>query len=236
MTVQEITSEIQKLAPSSIIELFEIDASAVGGDLTPIRFHAGTNELRQNIVFDGNTYVRYPMVIQGFEIQAGGQLPRPKLAVSNLFGTITTILLNTSDLIGAKVTRRRTLLKYLDAVNFESGLNPTADPSAEFTPDIFYIDRKTLETRDVVEFELASVVDLEGVVLPRRQVIQNVCPWRYRSAECSYAGTSYFKADDTPTGDPTQDVCGKRLSSCKKRFGIFNSLPFGGYSGSGLIK
>lgn len=231
---QEITSEIQKLSPSAIIELFEIDATDLGGTL--IRFHSGTNQLRQDIVFDGNTYVRYPVSVTGFEMTAGGQLPRPKISVSNLFGSITEILLNTSDLIGATFTRRRTLLKYLDAVNFESGLNPTADPSAEFTPDIFYLDRKIVENRDVVEFELASIIDLQGVVLPKRQIIQNVCPWLYRGTECSYAGTSYFKADDTPTSDPTQDICGKRLSSCKKRFGEYSSLPFGAFSGAGLIK
>ena len=33
--------------------------------------------------------------------------------------------------------------------------------------------------------------------------------------------------------NPADDVCGKRLSSCKARFGATNSLPFGGFPGLG---
>jgi len=64
--------------------------------------------------------------------------------------------------------------------------NPTADPAAEFPVDIFYIDRKASETKDAVEFELSSSFDVAGVQLPRRQIIQNVCTWRYRGAECGW--------------------------------------------------
>lgn len=234
MTTATIKAEIQKLAPSSIIELYELDATNVGGTL--LRFHSGTNELRENLVWQGYTYTRYPVQVTGFEMTSGGQLPRPKVAVSNLFGSITEILTNTTDLLGAKFTRKRTLLKFLDAVNFEGGVNPTADNTAEFSSDVFYIDRKTMENRDVVEFELAASIDLQGIQLPKRQVIQNVCPWLYRGSECGYSGTSYFKTDDTTTSDPTLDVCGKRLSSCKKRFGQYAELPFGGFAGAGLFK
>lgn len=231
---QSITSEIQKLEPSAIVELFDIDSTAIGGSM--LRVHAGTNGLRQNVVWQGNTYTAFPMQATGFDFSGNGQLPRPKMLMSNTTGAITLLVLTYEDMLGAKVTRRRTMVKYLDAVNFPGATNPTADPAAEFPVDIFYIDRKASETRDVVEFELASSFDVAGVKLPRRQIIQNVCTWRYRGTECSYSGASYFDANDAPVGTLGQDVCGKRLSSCKARFGANNPLPFGSFPAAGLTR
>jgi lambda family phage minor tail protein L len=44
-----------------------------------------------------------------------------------------------------------------------SRVNPNEDTSAEFPREIYYIDRKSAENREIVEFELASVFDLAGV-------------------------------------------------------------------------
>jgi lambda family phage minor tail protein L len=107
---------------------------------------------------------------------------------------------------------------------------------AEFADDIYYVDRKSRETRDVVEFELAASFDLEGVTLPRRQIVQNVCPWRYRGSECGYTGSNYFNANDQSVVSSIQDICGKRLASCQVRFGQNAELPFGGFPAAGLIR
>lgn len=233
-TPQTITSEIQKLEPSAIIELFVLDATAFGGDV--LRFHAGTNGLRQNLVWQGQAYTAFPVRASGFDMSGNGQLPRPKLQVANVTGAITLLVLTYDDLLGAKITRKRTLAKYLDAANFPGGTNPSADATAEFPDDVFFIDRKVTETRDIVEFELAAAFDVAGVQLPRRQIIQNVCVWRYRGGECGYTGTSYFDANDDPVGSAGLDVCGKRLSSCKARFGANNPLPFGSFPAAGLTR
>ena len=45
VTPTAITTEIQQLAPSAVIELFELDLALFGEGV--VRFHAGTNELRQ---------------------------------------------------------------------------------------------------------------------------------------------------------------------------------------------
>lgn len=233
MTTASITSEIQKLAPSAVIELFVLDLSLFNQGI--VRFHAGTNELLRQVVWQGNVYEPYPIIVEGFEFTGNGQSPRPKLRVANVKGTITALILSYQDLIGAKVTRKRTLAKYLDPVNFATG-NPIADATAEFADDVFFVDRKSKETRDVVEFELAASFDLEGVSLPRRQIVQNVCPWSYRGAECGYTGATYFNANDEIVTSSATDVCGKRLSSCQKRFGINAELPFGGFPAAGLIR
>lgn len=200
------TSELQKVNPSSIIELFELQlVTALHGANTIFRFHAGTNEVSNgDVIWAGNTYQRYPIEVEGFEYSGNGQLPRPRIRVSNIFGTITAILItvnNTSsgnDLNGAKLTRIRTLARYLDAANFTGGTNPygTPDPTAEFPREIYYLDRKVSENRDIVEWELAAAFDLAGVRAPKRQCIANRCQWVYRSTECSYSGPPIADVDD----------------------------------------
>lgn len=189
-----LTSEIQKLSPSAMVELFVLDATALGGSI--LRFHNGTNGLSQNLVWNGDTYVRFPIKISGFEFTGQGQFPRPNVQVSNALSAITSLLLAYKDLLGAKVTRKRTLVKFLDAVNFPGGVNPTADPTAAFDEDVYYVDRKASEDRDIVEFELAASVDLIGVNIPRRQIIQNVCIWKYRGAECGFTGAPLYDIND----------------------------------------
>jgi len=178
-------SEIQSINPSSIIELFTLTTTAAlhGSDAT-YRFHAGSS-LNSNgeIVWAGNSYQRFPVQAEGFAYQKG-QIPRPTLTVSNVLGTITSVLLTVNetttgnDLTGATVTRIRTLAKFIDAVNFAGNVNPygTPDPNAEFPQEIYTIDRKSQETREVVSFELAAPFDLAGVRAPKRQCTRTEFP------------------------------------------------------------
>ena len=171
-------NDLQPINPSAIIELFTLKLdNTLHGATTVYRFHAGSNmNLNGKIVWAGNEYLRFPIQISGFAFQ-NGQIPRPKLVVSNALGTISAILLTVNetttgnDLTGATVTRIRTLAKFLDAANFSGGSNPygTPDPTAEFPQEIYSIDRKATETREIVEFELASVLDLVGITCPKRQ-------------------------------------------------------------------
>jgi lambda family phage minor tail protein L len=43
-------------------------------------------------------------------------------------------------------------------------------------------------------------------------------------------------ANDAATSDSTKDVCGKRLTSCKLRFGQNNPLPYGGFPAAALTR
>ena len=116
-----ITDEIQKLSPSSIIEMYEIDATNIGGDV--YRFHSGTNGLISDVVWAGNTYSAFPITVTGFEWNGKGQLPRPTVTVGNALGTISGLVLTYQDLIGCKFTRIRTLQKFLDTANFPEQRN-----------------------------------------------------------------------------------------------------------------
>jgi len=238
-------SELQKIAPSSIIELYELHLDAtLHGASTIYRFHSGTNQVNNgDIVWNGNSYLRFPVEVTGFEYSGGGQLPRPQLQVSNAMSYVTAILLivndfNTgNDLIGAKFIRIRTLARYLDAVNFVGNVNPygTPDPTAEFPQEIYFIDRKTSENLGSVAWDLAAAFDLVAIRAPKRQCIANICQWKYRSTECSYAGTNYFDINDNAVATQALDVCGKKLNSCSIRFGENNELPYGSFPGIGIF-
>jgi len=120
------TSALQEINPGSIIELFTIELNtALHGSNTIYRFHNGANmNANGEVVWAGNSYLRFPIECTGFEFGSTGTLPRPRISISNIFGTITAIMqdINTTtvgnDLNGAKFTRIRTLARFLDAVNF----------------------------------------------------------------------------------------------------------------------
>jgi lambda family phage minor tail protein L len=216
-------SDLQAIAPSAVIELFQLELNAAQhGVNETYYFHAGVNATNSgDIIWNGQAYLAFPIEATEFEYTGTGSLPRPKLRISNIYGTITGIILTLPNgLEGAKVTRIRTLARYIDGANFPGGTNPlgTPDPTAEFPREIYYIDRKASENRDLIEFELAAAFDLVGVRAPKRQCVSNVCQWTYRGAECGYAGNAYFDFNDVPVAAIGQDVCGKRLRSCELRF------------------
>ena len=233
--ISSVYADVSALDPGTIIELFELHYdSTLHGSSDVLRWHAGSNaNVTGNITWNGNAYTRIPVKADGFEYTNAGSLPRPTLTVANLDGTITALLLGVNDvttgndLTGAKVKRIRTLKKFLDGES-------AADPYATFPIEEWYVDRKATESRDFVTFELASKLDLQGKELPNRQVVANICQWKYRSSECSYTGSSYFDVNNNSVSTLAQDACGKRLSSCKARFGENNELPFGSFPGAGL--
>lgn len=229
-TPQSIQEQLQSLEPSAIIELFQLElTAAVNGVDSTLYYHAGTNELTSDVVFNQITYTAFPIEVDGFEVTSKGTLPRPSMKVSNANNSISALIVLYNPL-QAKVTRIRTCKKFLDAANFASG-NASADSTAKFEDEVWYIDRVANENTQLVEFELTSRLDLTNLALPRRQVLEH-CPWQYKGEECGYKGSASFDLNDNPTV-PSGDVCAKKYSSCTKRFPSGN-LPFGGFPGARL--
>lgn len=224
-----IASEIQSLSPSAIVEFFVLDATNLPeGALS--YFHAGTNKLQLPVWWQGKEYIPLPVEAEGFDLSAKGVLPKPKIRIANINGLFSAEVRKNDDLINCKITRKRTFVKYLDAKNFPGELNLDADPNQHFPDEVWFIDRKVTENKYMIEWELASAFDVQGVMLPFRQVIQNSCPWKYRGPECGYTG-AYFDKNDKWTTNPSEDYCSKRLAGCQARhFGV--PLPFGGFPGA----
>lgn len=419
---ENVAIQLAGLRHDAIIELFVLDATSVGGGVH--RFHAGTNGLRQPLYWQGQQYEPFPIQAEGFSRNSQGSSPRPTLTVSNVLGLVGVLAIENKGLRGAKVTRKRTLRKYLDSENFQirrnwltytqdfdsatwvkaassvsanqtlapdgsssadllvesatnaqhivrrdlpasasttytitqhfkrsaasrnafirvanngsnafgasyasfdlgsgmagapieitaglgpvssaiqslgsgwyrcsltvttaantssmgvvfgafngaisylgdgsSGLymwgaqfeagpaatiyqsigatfaaNPSADPDAGYVDEVWLIDRISRRDKYVVQFELASPMDVAGLKLPRRQVLADTCTLEYRGPECGYAGGPVAKADDTPTSDPALDDCSHCLRGCRLRTWPNGELPFGGFPGAGAVR
>jgi len=179
-------SALQSINPGAIIELFTLTLdSTLHGSSTVHRFHNGSNmNANGNIVWAGDSYEKFPIQCEGFDFGSTGTLPRPIISVSNIFGTITALMQDANqttignDLNGSKLVRIRTLAKFLDNVNFEGSTNPfgTPDPTAEFPQEIYFLDRKITENRDVVQWEAISALDLVNVKLPKRIATRAIFP------------------------------------------------------------
>jgi len=162
-TPNKVERELHSLEPSAIIELFQLHlTAAVNGVDQVYYFHAGTNQVSENIIFtdafvepnEARTYSAVPIEVDGFEVTTKGTLPRPSMKIANANGAITA-LLNAYNPLRAEVRRIRTCKKFLDSANFPTlffvtqtddqlitqsgdslfsgeGLNPAADPTAVF--------------------------------------------------------------------------------------------------------
>ena len=215
-----IQEQIQMLEPSAVIELFQLHLTAdVNGADVVYYYHAGTNEIYGNIVFNSITYSAVPCQMEGFKKTTTGTLPRPTFTIANANNAISS-LLSAYNPLNAKVVRIQTCKKFLDASNFSSGTNATADPTAVFAvDDNWYIDRVASENMNTVQFELSTKMDLMNIRLPRRQVLEH-CPWVFKGTECTYAGS-----------DAT---CGHKYSDCVAKFPGNTDLPFGGFPSARL--
>ena len=286
-----------------------------------------------NNKFPINEYIAIPLELTGIEFTATGAASRPTLSIANIPSltrginaseetTLDDIRRNENilseegvfkneDLLGTEVVYRTTLTTHLK----EAPDSSNTTPPVEFPSQKFVLDRVASENNIMVEFELASPFDLEGVTLPNRQVIGKYCPWEYQGAKlqgkggCTWdldsRGRFYDKNDNliytagdlpplfndniivnaaglipantnvrtedsnghiriwkstrpTPVSarDPRVngaywtriDVCGKLLTSCKRRYqgnanpqtqNVFDAskeLPFGGFPGSTKFK
>ncbi len=219
-----IDADLQALESDAFVTLYEVDAAEQGAEV--YRFHSYRHV--GPVIWQGLQYDPWPVEASGFEMK-GGSSPTPRLRLGNVGGFLTALVLGFDDLVGARVTRRRTMAKYLDG-------RPDADPDQHLPDDVWFIEQRTSETAEAMEFELSSALDFNGVELPRRQIIANNCPWRYRSTECGYTGPPVADEYDIITTDAAKDKCGKRLQSCKLRFGANNPLPFGGFPAAGLVR
>lgn len=239
-----IYADVQKLEVGELVQLYELDATPIGGALQ--RFHGYTQI--GPILWQGNRYEPWAITAAGFEQVGEGQQPTPTLTVGNIgtgadgepvVGVISSLCIHLNDLVGAWVRVRRTLGRYLDAANFPEG-NPTANPAEELPAEVWIVQQKTVETAELVEFTLSSALDFDGQQLPGRQIIATVCGWLrkggYRGPYCGYTGSRMFDLAGNPVTDPARDRCSGLMSDCKKRFGEYEVINFGGFPSSDQIR
>lgn len=257
----KLYNEAVKLSPSGKVRLIHIDAQdvepgdgAIGAGHHFFHYHfvphtpeeiaaANGDESKlgpKPIMFGGKRYDFWPSGIANMEITTG-QAAEPTLQVMDINGEITRLCLNHSNLLGAKVEIIETFACFLDG-------QPDADPS-QYQIETWYIDNvPTRSPGTVVAFGLSSPADLEGQVVPRRQIM-NICTWaiegKYGSGDgCTWdrskPGIIYYDENGAIVANVVNDKCGGCLSDCQKRFGQGYADPkaapldYGGFPGSYL--
>lgn len=195
---QDLAVDIAKQEISSgYLEFFELEIGrdTTGNGNNVLFFHDGKNENTADITYDGNTYIALPILLTGVEITGDGAIARPTITIANVESMLKTgskfktqmedgtwnsevdrepVVASTfklDDLVGSRLTRRRTLEKYL-----------SSDPTVEFPKDVYIIDRIQQKTNLLVTFELAAPFDLAGFRVPSRTVVGKYCGWQYQGA------------------------------------------------------
>ena len=178
-------SNLFLLKNSEIIDLFEIKLNDFEGYLY---FH-GSKNFNRDLVFQGRNYLYIPCEMSNLQYDSEGKQNRPTFSISNVNNFITNIIKDRSDLLGKEFYRKKLLAKDLDAVNFGGQSKNTLGVSSftEFiSSDKFIINKKNLENKERVEFELSNILDIDGLTCPSRKIYNNSCPWQYRGYGCNY--------------------------------------------------
>lgn len=209
------------LEQGSIIELFILDLTAVTKNHEETKLYL-TNSLdndRSPLQYDGNIYTALPLLATGFEISAGGVMPRPSLEVGNVGGTYNTLLGAFNNFVGGKVERIKVFYDYLDG-------KPKGGLQAYINKDKWFINKKTKHDNVSINFSLKNPLDLEKVLVPKRQFLRK-CQHTYRyyrtdtmsfvQGSCPYTDSVYFDELGNATSKE-KDLCGKRLGDCVMRF------------------
>ncbi len=231
MTDTGLKTTQQQSEAGQVVFLYQLDVTPLGGT---VLYFTSTAFESSAVIFDSQVYAPINVEADGFDIDSDGSFPTPTLRVSNVEFTFQSLLYGFNDLIGAEFTRIRTFRKFLDG-----GSDP--DPTARFPDDVYIVNRKTQQNKIAIEWELKSSIDHEDKFIPGRQILKNSCSQIYRiwtgsvfdytDATCPYTGSSYFDISNITQSLPANDQCGKRLSSCRLRFGENAVLPFGGFPG-----
>ena len=168
-----IVKDLQKQDPGSqLIELFELKL-----DSTTLYFHSGAQENLTSVQFrdDGGTlrtYTAIPLQAKGFKSDPSSTSARPTITFANVSDIFKSSITDYENLLGATLTRRTTLEKYLNS-----------NPAVEFPRQVYIFDRISALTKTAVSFECSTPFDLQGITIPKRQVLANGCPWIYQGAD-----------------------------------------------------
>lgn len=221
-TNPNIKRDIQTLRPDSAkIDLYSLNLTIFGG--TVHRFTPGPAD-GASVFFAGYEYTPLPVKVEGMEWKGDGKMPRPKVSISNVTMAMAAEVAAYRDLEGAEFTRIQTFEKYLDG-------HADENPQATYPSDIFFVERKLHQDGLFLQFELKALLDLEGIMVPARQVLPfcdhhyrvwNGTGFDYSMATCPYTDTDYYDETGAAT-TADKDKCGHKLFDCRLRFPSTNN-------------
>lgn len=174
--------------------------------LYTIHSYDGANDLllaayETAVVFDGLTYRAFPIQHDMISENTGGEINSIRVKIANADREVQAYL-EQYDWRTKKVTITTVFA------------NELANPDVK-REDSYYISSYTTN-QEVAEFELTSKLDILQLRLPKRKYMRNHCGFRFKSAECGYAGGEL--------------ECNKTLQQCRTygnnaRYGGQPSIP-----------
>lgn len=235
-----LIQDLQRPYVGEVITLFQLDCTMLtSGSI--LYFTSTVESDGSEVVWNGQTYTPVEIAAEGFEYNGQGSFPTPTLQLSNVTNIASALVIANQDLIGAKLTRIRTLKTYLDD-------GDTPDPLQIFAPDIYVVEQKTKHDKRSIEWKLSAAVDQQGLQIPGHVLVRDFCSHTYRTydvanaefnynrATCPYNDVAMFDVQNNSTADPTLDQCSKTLKGCRARFGVHGNLPFRGCPGLGRFR
>jgi lambda family phage minor tail protein L len=237
-----LSTDLQGAALPPFVSLYQLDLTELGGEVlyfTPMTRPLGGGAFGR-VAFGGIEYYPMPITITGIERRGDDAPARPLITLSNINNQVSILLRDYQNLKRAKVTRIRTLARYLDH-------GETPDDGEMFPPEIWRIARKAEHNRIRASFELRAPYDLEGQMIPKRTVMRGCSAryrrrvgssWSYDGSEmaCPYSGTAYFNERNEPVSNPAQDKCSFGQTGCELRFGENQPLPLFGFLAAGRAR
>lgn len=235
MTIRE---HVQRFALGVRVTLYELDLTIHG--LGVVRIVEGTKGPTTAVSFGGQVYAPHPIKTDGWEISAGGSLPRPSFTVANLDNAFTALVEAGDDLHGGTLKRIRTYERYLDGA-------AEADGNSHLPIDVYELSRKSEHTREQITWQCSAAMDQEDVVLPGRIATRDYCThttrrwdpvanaFDYTLATCPYTGAA--KDINGVACASAVEVFSKRLETCcKARFGANAVLPTRAFPGLSRVR
>jgi len=194
MSEKLVLKDLLKQDPgSAVISLYEIEF--VKGSFA--YFHDGVDASLGSITmldYDDNsvtrTYTPLPVQMEGFNKTAATKMPQPTISFANATSVFKTAVgsIDYEEMFGLRVIRRTTLRKFLKSEG------DTNSPPIEYPRDVYLIDGLKQRTKDALVFQLQAPFDLQGILLPKRQVVPNRCPWIYQGASEHTENPEYKRA------------------------------------------
>lgn len=195
---EKIARSLLNLSPTASLNLYRLyyNVQEAPDDYFP--FHPGTNGVGTPIIYGGISYSPIACEIDSTETNIQQRINRPKIRIANTNGQISQLLRRKNEFKNGRLVIIKTLVKFLDASNFEGGLNPYGipDPNAELSRETYVISQKTAENKVLVELELTYPFDLDQFDIAGRTILGTFCPFQYRGKGCNYCGPPICKEDD----------------------------------------
>lgn len=172
----------------------------------------------RSVFWLGESWNHLDAKTSGFESN-GRTFPKPKISIANIQNSIGSLVRLYDDLLGASLWRYRTLENYLQV------------GSAELLQiEQWTIQQKITHNNLEIGWEL-SILNLENRYCPGRAYRSNYCSFQYRDPNtCGYSGPPVADINDSPVSSLALDDCGRKLGSCRLRFGSAD-LPIDIYPG-----